>query len=99
MSDNRHARMLVPPKIGRFIQRHRSRGPPHFEDETERLGMCGAAVDGFWGGREQKRRAACAANISDSTRPPAMVPLAGLEPARCRHQQILSLPRLPIPPQ
>jgi hypothetical protein len=28
-----------------------------------------------------------------------MVPLAGLEPARCRHQQILSLPRLPIPPQ
>jgi hypothetical protein len=28
-----------------------------------------------------------------------VVPLAGLEPARCRHQQILSLPRLPIPPQ
>ena len=28
-----------------------------------------------------------------------MVPLAGLEPARCCHQQILSLPRLPIPPQ
>src|SRR5262249_2714296 len=28
-----------------------------------------------------------------------LVPLAGLEPARCRHQQILSLPRLPIPPQ
>jgi hypothetical protein len=28
-----------------------------------------------------------------------LVPLAGLEPARCCHQQILSLPRLPIPPQ
>ena len=28
-----------------------------------------------------------------------LVPLAGLEPARCCQQQILSLPRLPIPPQ
>ena len=28
-----------------------------------------------------------------------MVPLAGIEPARCRQQQILSLPRLPVPPQ
>ena len=25
------------------------------------------------------------------------MPAAGLEPARCCHQQILSLPRLPIP--
>ena len=28
-----------------------------------------------------------------------MVPLAGLEPARPYGQQILNLPRLPIPPQ
>ncbi|CAK0766770.1 protease YdgD [Azospirillaceae bacterium] len=28
-----------------------------------------------------------------------MVPLAGVEPARCYQQQILSLPRLPVPPQ
>ena len=28
-----------------------------------------------------------------------MVPLAGLEPARVLPQQILNLPRLPIPPQ
>jgi hypothetical protein len=28
-----------------------------------------------------------------------LVPLAGLEPARSCEQQILSLPRLPIPPQ
>jgi hypothetical protein len=28
-----------------------------------------------------------------------LVPLAGLEPARPYGQQILSLPRLPIPPQ
>ena len=27
----------------------------------------------------------------------AILPAAGLEPARCHHQQILSLPRLPIP--
>ena len=26
-----------------------------------------------------------------------IMPAAGLEPARCCHQQILSLPRLPIP--
>lgn len=28
-----------------------------------------------------------------------MVPLAGIEPARPYEQQILSLPRLPVPPQ
>ncbi len=28
-----------------------------------------------------------------------MVPLAGIEPARLEGQQILSLPRLPVPPQ
>src|SRR5262245_23319157 len=28
-----------------------------------------------------------------------MVPLAGIEPARCCHHQILSLARLPVPPQ
>lgn len=28
-----------------------------------------------------------------------LVPLAGVEPARCCHRQILSLLRLPIPPQ
>jgi hypothetical protein len=27
------------------------------------------------------------------------VPLAGFEPARCCHHQILSLARLPVPPQ
>src|SRR6185312_7055502 len=28
-----------------------------------------------------------------------LVPLAGVEPARCCHHQILSLARLPVPPQ
>ena len=28
-----------------------------------------------------------------------LVPLAGFEPARCCHHQILSLARLPVPPQ
>jgi hypothetical protein len=28
-----------------------------------------------------------------------LVPLAGIEPARCCHHQILSLARLPVPPQ
>src|SRR5689334_11503730 len=28
-----------------------------------------------------------------------VVPLAGIEPARCCHHQILSLARLPVPPQ
>jgi hypothetical protein len=40
-----------------------------------------------------------AANLSHVCALKAMVPLAGLEPARCFHHLILSQARLPIPPQ
>src|SRR5262249_13878036 len=53
---------------------------------TSYTNVAASSAEGAWENQRQIRRN-------------RLVPLAGLEPARCRHQQILSLPRLPIPPQ
>src|SRR5262245_31855937 len=98
MSDNRHTWALVPSRTAESAN-PKGQGCEDSEAKpvaSERNLPCPRS---WSAGASEDRGAACDEQNCLKLMRLAMVPLAGLEPARCRHQQILSLPRLPIPPQ